>query len=188
MYRSITVKNQLKTIALLGGLSVLLVLLGRAISPAAMWLFGALAIGMNLLSYFFSDRIVLAMSRAHPVDRRPDPGLFAMVAPIAPTILQLAISRSREYLADAEGARLAGDPLALASALAKLERGNRRIPMHTVADSPATSSLFICAPLSTSQVASGFSTHPPIAERIRRLETLAAGTRSRAARLAAAAW
>lgn len=286
MYRSVTVKNQLKTIALLGGLSVLLVLVGRAISPSAMWILGFVAIAMNLVSYFFSDRIVLAMSRARPIERHADPGLFAMVeelaaraaiptpriyviddaapnafatgrnpahgvvavttgirdlltdrelrgvlaheiahiknrdilvasiaamiatvvsfvasavqwavmlgtgrddedspgsalggivlaivAPIAATIIQLAISRSREYLADAEGARLADDPLALASALAKLERGNRRIPLHTT--TPAANSLFICAPLSSSHVASWFSTHPPIPERIRRLEALA---------------
>ena len=93
-------------------------------------------------------------------------------APIAATIIQLAISRSREYGADAYGARISGDPLALASALAKLERGNARIPLHTVGDSPATASLFICAPLSGGGVASWFSTHPPIPERIRRLEAM----------------
>jgi heat shock protein HtpX len=98
---------------------------------------------------------------------------LAIVAPIAATVIQLAISRSREYQADHTGARLAHDPLALASALAKLHRGNARIPLHTVGDSPATASLFICAPLSGSSVASWFSTHPPMEERIRRLEELA---------------
>jgi heat shock protein HtpX len=291
MYTSTTIKNQLKTIALLGGLSVLLVLVGSAISPNALWLFGGLAVVMNLVAYFWSDRIVLRMNHAHPIDERVDPELFAMVAelarraeipmpkvyaiddpapnafatgrnpehgvvavtvgirqlltprelrgvlaheiahiknrdiliasvaamiatiisfvasaaqwafmlgggarddrdesagsaigglvlaivaPIAATVIQLAISRSREYLADAEGARIAGDPLALASALAKLERGNRRIPMHRAGQSPATSSLFIVAPFAGSRVASWFSTHPPMAERIRRLEELAA--------------
>jgi heat shock protein HtpX len=304
MSSSITVKNQLKTIALLGGLSVLLVLVGSAIAPGAIWVFGAIAVGLNLVSYFYSDRIVLAMSRARPIDRGADPALVAMVeelarraeiptpriyvvedaapnafatgrnpahgvvavttgiralltdrelrgvlaheiahiknrdilvasvaamiatvislvasaaqwafmfgghravdrsgggaigaialaivAPIAATVIQLGISRSREYLADATGARLAADPLALASALAKLDRGNQRIPMHTVADSPATASLFICAPLSAraggrSGVASWFSTHPPIAERIRRLEELAGRAPARGRRAA----
>ncbi len=289
---SIRVRNQLKTFALLGGLSALLIGLGGALAPGSLWLFGAIAVAMNLGAYFFSDRIVLRMHRARQASRREDPALFAMVeelsvkagipaprifviddaapnafatgrnpahgvvavstglrqlltdrelrgviahelahianrdiliasvaamiatvvsfvasavqwavllgtgrdsdddsaggaigalalaivAPIAATVIQLAISRSREYMADATGARLADDPLALASALAKLDRGNRRIPMHNVGDSPAAASLYICAPssrLSAGQVASWFSTHPPIAERIRRLEALA---------------
>jgi heat shock protein HtpX len=282
------VVNQLKTIGLLGGLTALLVVIGGVMSPGLLWLFLILAAAINLGSYFFSDRIVLAMNRARPVTPGSDPALermvaelatraeipvprvyvidddapnafatgrnpkhgvvavttgirrllterelrgviahelahihnrdilvasiaamlatvvsfvataiqwgamfgsgrddregggsllgtlaLAIVAPIAATIIQLAISRSREYGADAYGARISGDPLALASALAKLERGNRRIPMHTVGDSPATASLYICAPLSGSSVASWFSTHPPIPERIRRLEAMA---------------
>jgi heat shock protein HtpX len=291
MYTSTTIKNQVKTIALLGGLSVLLVLVGSAISPSALWVFGAIAVVMNLVAYFWSDKIVLRMNHAHPIDAGADPELFgvveelarrggiptprvyviddpapnafatgrnpehgvvavttgirrllttrelrgvlahelahiknrdilvasiaamiatvisfvasaaqwafmlgtgrdrdesaggaigglimAIVAPIAATVIQLAISRSREYLADAEGARLAGDPLALASALAKLEGANRRIPMHRAGQSPATSALFIVAPFAGSRAASWFSTHPPIAERIRRLEELAVVT------------
>lgn len=285
------VANQLKTIALLGGLSAMIVLLGNYLAPGKLWLFGGIAVAMNFFSYFFSDRIVLAMNRAVPIAQADDPALFAMVkelataaglpmprvyvmrdeapnafatgrnpnhgvvaittgirrllterelrgvlahelahianrdiliasvaamfataismiasmlqwgvllgggartdddrpgggagvvgalvaaivAPIAATIVQLAISRSREYLADETGARIAQDPLALASALAKLERGNARAPMHTVAGSPATASLYICAPLAAGSVASLFSTHPPIPERIRRLEAM----------------
>ncbi|HTJ45118.1 MAG TPA: M48 family metalloprotease [Kofleriaceae bacterium] len=284
-----SVRNQLKTIALLGGLSALLILLGGALAPGQIWLFVAIAVALNLGSYFYSDKIVLAMSRARPIGKAEDPVLesivaglaheakvpmpriyvideaapnafatgrnpahavvavttgirailtdrelravlahemghvknrdiliasiaagiativsfvatalqwgvmlggssrdddnrggaigalaLAIVAPIAATIIQLAISRQREYLADATGARLSGDPLALASALAKLERANKRVPMST---SPATSSLFITAPSSAafgrSGVASWFSTHPPIPERIKRLEDLA---------------
>ena len=283
-----TVRNQLKTIALMGGLSALLVLLGGALAPGAIWVFVAIAIAMNVVSYFWSDKIVLATSRARPLEPGADPELerivaelaatanvpvpriylideaapnafatgrnpahsvvavttgirsilterelravlahemshvanrdiliasvaaaiatvvsfvatalqwgvmlggrrdddrgggsaigalaLAIVAPIAATVIQLAISRQREYLADATGARRSGDPLALASALAKLERGNRRAPM---AASPTTSSLFITAPSSAafgSSVASWFSTHPPIPERIKRLEEIA---------------
>ncbi|HVK75779.1 MAG TPA: zinc metalloprotease HtpX [Kofleriaceae bacterium] len=283
-------KNQLKTIALLGGLSALLIAIGGALAPGQLGLFVVLAVVMNIGAYFFSDRIVLAMSRAHPIEPGQDPALermvaeladragiprprlyvidddapnafatgrnpthgvvavtvgirrllsdrelraviahelghirnrdilvasvaamiasvvsfvataiqwglmlgrggddrdapggvfgalaLAIVAPIAATIIQLAISRSREYLADATGARLSGDPLALASALAKLQRGNARIPLHTVGQSPATSSLFIVAPLTGGTVARWFSTHPPIEERIRRLEDMASG-------------
>jgi len=283
-----TVVNQLKTIGLLGVLSALVVVIGGALAPGQLWLFGVLAVALNLGSYFFSDRIVLAMNRARPVTPGSDPALermvaelaaraeipvprlyviddpapnafatgrnpahgvvaittgirgllserelrgviahelghvhnrdilvasiaammasvvsfvataiqwgamfggrddrdrdgggllgalaLAIVAPIAATIIQLAISRSREYGADAFGARIAGDPLALASALAKLERGNARVPLHTVGDSPATASLFIVKPLAGGSVASWFSTHPPIPERIRRLEAMA---------------
>jgi heat shock protein HtpX len=97
---------------------------------------------------------------------------LAIVAPIAATIIQLAISRSREYGADAVGARISRDPHALASALAKLDRGNRRTPLHAVADNPATSSLFICSPLSGQSISRWFSTHPPISERIKRLSEM----------------
>ena len=285
--------NQLKTIGLLGVLSAILIAIGAAVSPGAMWVFGAIAVLMNLAAYFWSDRLVLAMSRARPLAPGSDPALegmvrelagragipvpriylidedapnafatgrnpdnavvavtrgiramltdrelrgviahelahirnrdilvasvaamiasviamiasvikwgaifglggsdrddegggaggvigalaLAIVAPIAATIVQLAISRSREYGADATGAALSGDPRALASALGKLHRGNDRLRLHTVGDNPATAGLFIVAPLSGDQVASWFSTHPPIAERIRRLEAMAA--------------
>lgn len=282
------VLNQLKTIGLLGGLTALIVLIGGAVAPGLVWVLGAVAVAINLGAYFFSDRIVLAMNRARPIERGEDPQLERMVAelasraglpmprvyviddpapnafatgrdprhgvvavttglrallterelrgviahelahihnrdiliasiaamlasvvsfvatavqwgalafggarderegpgllgtlaliivaPIAATLIRLAISRSREYGADAFGARISGDPLGLASALAKLERGNARVPLHTVGDSPATASLFICAPLSASSVASWFSTHPPIPERIDRLVAMA---------------
>jgi heat shock protein HtpX len=283
--------NQLKTIALLGVLSAILVLIGAAFSPGAMWVMAIVAAGMNLVAYFYSDRLVLRMNRARPLapgqdpalermvaeladragiprprvfvvddpapnafatGRNPDKGVvavttgirqllserqlrgviahelahirnrdvliasiaamiaaaiamiasiirwgaifggrgrnggpagllgalaLAIVAPIAATVVQLAISRSREYEADAAGAALCGDPLALASGLAMLQRGNDRVALHTVGDNPATTSLFIVAPLTGERLASWFSTHPPVAERIRRLEALAAGGR-----------
>jgi heat shock protein HtpX len=277
--------NQLKTVVLLGALSALLVGVGGAVAPQSLGLFVVLALGMNLGAYFFSDRIVLAMSRAREVspaqapelhrmvadlaDRAgiPRPRLFvmpdaqpnafatgrnprhgvvavtagimdlldrrelrgvlaheiahiknrdillstiaaalaalityiaqalsfgllfggrdqdgdgetdgaggflvALVAPLAATLIQLGISRSREYLADETGARLTGDPDALADALVRLHHGSQAVPG---AAAPATASLYIVNPL-----AGGgspwrwFSTHPAIEERVRRLRAL----------------
>ncbi len=282
--------SQLKTIALLGALSVLLIAIGAWAAPGYWWIFAAVAVAMNFVSYFYSDRIVLRMNRARPLDEREDPALhhmvaelagragipvpqvyvvedaapnafatgrnpergvvavttgirrllsdrelrgviahelahirnrdvlvasvaamiaaavamiasvlrwglifgfgrsgdqsagnalgaiaLAIVAPIAATIIQLGISRSREYGADATGAELSGDPLALASALAKLERGSRATHFHTAGENPATASLFIVNPLSGESFSRWFSTHPPIAERVRRLEARSRG-------------
>jgi heat shock protein HtpX len=92
-----------------------------------------------------------------------------IVAPIAAVLIQLAISRSREYQADATGAKFTGNPYALASALQKLDAYSRRIPMRA---SPSTAHLFIIQPLlgvNASMFAGLFSTHPPIAKRIERL-------------------
>jgi len=89
--------------------------------------------------------------------------LMIIVAPIAAMLIQLAISRSREYTADAAGGRLCGNPLWLASALGKLEGYNRRIPMDV---SPAQSHLFIVQPLIPGGLAGLFSTHPPVQKRI----------------------
>jgi len=106
-------------------------------------------------------------------DDRGSSGLASLglllVAPIAATLLQLAVSRSREYEADATGARLSGDPDALADALAKLERGVQAMPYDRA---PATAHLFIVNPLSGGAILSLFSTHPPIEERIRRLRAM----------------
>jgi heat shock protein HtpX len=293
-------KNQLKTIVLLGALSALLVGLGGLVAPGYVYVFGALALAMNLGAYFFSDRIVLAMHRASEVgpaeapelhalvdelalragipkprlfvipeaqpnafatgrnpahavvavtegivrllDRRelrgvlaheishvknrdilvsslaaaaaslitwvahalsfgalfggshdsdqdgPASGLLvALVAPLAATLIQLGISRSREYLADATGAQLSGDPEALASALMKLERASEVVPV--AAATPATASLFIVNPFGPMEtVARWFSTHPSTAERVRRLQDMAdeMGSRPRARRVARA--
>jgi heat shock protein HtpX len=282
------VRNQLKTVLLLGALSSLLVGMGALVAPSYLYLFGALAVLMNLGAYFFSDRIVLRMHHASEVgpgdapeihaivdelsmragipkprvfvipeeqpnafatgrnpkhavvavtqgivrllDRRelrgvlaheiahiknrdilvsslaataasliswvanalsfaaffghasndsdsesssPAQGiLVALVAPIAATLIQLGISRSREYMADATGARLSGDPEALASALMKLEHGKEMIPVAN--PTPATASLFIVNPFGAMErVAGWFSTHPSTAERVRRLHQMA---------------
>ena len=93
-----------------------------------------------------------------------------ILAPIAAMIMQLAISRQREYAADASSAKLLGNPYGLISALEKLEAYNKRIPMNV---SPTTSSLFIVAPLSGGQVFSSlFSTHPPLEKRIAALRQM----------------
>jgi heat shock protein HtpX len=94
-----------------------------------------------------------------------------IVAPIIAMLIQLAISRSREYGADEEGAHVSGDPLALASALQKIEAYSRRIPMR--AGSPATAHLFIINPFKEGGLAALFSTHPPTEARIARLMKLA---------------
>jgi heat shock protein HtpX len=92
--------------------------------------------------------------------------LMLIVAPIAASLIQLAISRSREYEADATGAHTTGNPYALASALQKLEDYSKRLPLQATA---STAHLFIIAPLIGGGVGSLFSTHPPTKERIRRL-------------------
>jgi heat shock protein HtpX len=282
--------NQLKTVVLLGVLSAGLVAIGGLIGGQYVWLFAAIAVAMNFFSYFYSDKIVLAVNRARPVSPHeapalhrmvqevaeragvpkprvylvddPSPNAFAtgrnpqhgvvavttgimrvlserelrgviahelahiknrdiliasiaamiataiatiasvarfaaifggvnrdndegggggvigllvlaIVAPIAATIIQFAISRAREYQADSSGASFIRDPEALANALEKLELANQRVHFHAVGDTPATASLFICNPLSGKSVMSWFSTHPPMAERIRRLRTMA---------------
>jgi heat shock protein HtpX len=276
--------NQLKTVMLLGALSALLVGVGGAVAPQSLTLFVVLALAMNLGAYFFSDRIVLAMSRAREVsplqapelhalvadladragiprprvfvtpesqpnafatgrnprhgvvavteglldalDRRQLRGvlaheiahiknrdillstiaaalaslityvaqalsfgllfggrdddeegsaaggfLVALVAPIAATLIQLGISRSREYLADETGARLTGDPDALADALVRLQHGAQLVPS---AATPATASLYIVNPLAAvgRSIMQWFSTHPATEERVRRLRAL----------------
>ncbi|HEY1802664.1 MAG TPA: zinc metalloprotease HtpX [Terriglobales bacterium] len=103
-------------------------------------------------------------------DRGGGGGLAALfmliVAPIAAMLIQLAVSRSREYQADATGAHLTGNPYALASALQKLDAYSRRVPM---AATPSTAHLFIIQPLLGMSFGNLFSTHPPIAKRIERL-------------------
>ncbi|MFW5635829.1 MAG: zinc metalloprotease HtpX [Thermodesulfobacteriota bacterium] len=92
--------------------------------------------------------------------------LTSILAPIAAMIVQMAISRSREYLADEEGAKIAGDPEGLASALEKLGAYSGKVPMQA---NPATSHMFIVNPLSGRSMMHLFSTHPPLEERIARL-------------------
>lgn len=279
-------KNQIKTIVLMGSLTALVIGFGALVAPGYLYLFGALALAMNLGAYFFSDRIVLRMHHAREVtlaeapdlhaiveelsaradipkprvyvmpqaqpnafatgrnpkhgvvaitegliqllDRRELRGvlaheiahiknrdilvssvaaaaaavityvaqaisfgslfggggqaddeesgnasgglLLALVAPLAATLIQLGISRSREYLADETGARLCDDPDALARALLKLNQVATIIPAHTA---PATASLFIINPFGAmGRVARWFSTHPSTEDRVLRLRSL----------------
>jgi heat shock protein HtpX len=97
--------------------------------------------------------------------------LFMMIlAPIAATIIQLAVSRSREYQADASGAQISHAPLSLAAALEKIAYASGRLPLQA---GPATAHLFIVNPLSGSRLAGLFSTHPPVEDRIMRLRAMA---------------
>lgn len=105
-------------------------------------------------------------------------GLFgnlalAFIAPIAAMLIQMAVSRSREYLADATGAKMCGNPLALANALRKLQMGAKAAPMPEA--TPATSHMFIVNPLTGGSMLKLFSTHPPMEERVARLEAMASG-------------
>lgn len=286
--------NHLKTIVLLGALSALLVGVGNVVAPGHLGFFAVLALGMNLGAYYFSDRLVLRMHGARPIDPTESPQLHGMVrelsaradipmprvfliedpqpnafatgrnpahgvvavtsgilqilsarelrgvlahelahiknrdilvstiaacvtgvityaahavgffglsaqsdddgehaspfagilmalaAPLAATLIQLGISRSREYLADETGAAISGDPLALASALSRLEEAASVVP--SMAAQPATASLFIVNPFTSGGglgLARLFSTHPATADRVARLEAMAGPGRSR---------
>ncbi len=96
--------------------------------------------------------------------------VMAIVLPLAAMLIQMAISRAREYEADRGGAAVSGNPLFLANALRKLEMANRQIPMDA---NPASAHMFIVNPLTGGGLMSLFSTHPPIEERVRRLEAMA---------------
>lgn len=118
----------------------------------------------NMLQFtaIFGDR-----ERANPLAAL----LMAILAPIAAALIQMAISRSREYLADQGGATYSNDPLALASALNKLQQAATRVPMQS--GNPSTAEMFIVAPLFPSSMAKLFSTHPPIEDRVARLTQIA---------------
>jgi heat shock protein HtpX len=271
--------TRLRTWLLITALSALLVGIGFLLGGSYIYLFLGLAVVMNFFSYFFSDKIALASSRAQPIAEAQAPELYAdireltqragipmpriymtpaeqpnafatgrnpshaavavtqglvqlmpreqvkgvlahelshvknhdilvssiaamigtvitwlsymflffggdednspvgaigslvalLVGPLAATLLQLGISRQREYLADASGAQLLGRAAPLADALESLERAGKSIPMQV---NPATESLYIANPLSARGMSKLFSTHPPIEERVRRLRAM----------------
>src|SRR3954462_7294045 len=109
-------------------------------------------------------------------DDRPNPVAalaLMLLGPLAAGVIQMAISRTREYDADEDGAALTNDPLALASALRKLELGTRQLPLPPERDLVNASALMIANPFRSGGVSQMFSTHPPMADRIARLETMA---------------
>lgn len=139
------------------------------ISSVAATLAGAIMMLANMAQW----AAIFGMGRSE--DDEDGGGMFGMLvmaflAPLAATIIQMAISRTREFAADRTGAAMSGDPLGLASALSKLGLAAERIPMDA---SPQTSHFFIVNPLSGQSVARFFSTHPPLEERIARLRALA---------------
>ena len=103
--------------------------------------------------------------------------LVALLAPLAASLIQMAISRSREFEADRGGAEISGDANALADALTKIDRYARGIPMQVAEEHPATAQMMIMNPLSGGGIAGLFSTHPATEERVARLRALAAGYR-----------
>ncbi len=130
---------------------------------------------ISLLAHMAQWAMIFGGGRSDDDDGGGIVGLIAMmiIAPIAAMLIQMAISRSREYQADATGARLCGNPMWLASALRKLDAASKRIPMNA---SPATAHMFIVNPLRGGRVAKLFSTHPPMDDRVARLESMAYGS------------
>ena len=126
---------------------------------------GAISMLANMAHWgmIFGNR---GQNRGHPIVTL----LMIILAPLAALFVQMAISRRREYGADSTGASISADPLSLANALRKLQRGVERIPMEV---NPATAHLFIVNPLLGGGLRNLFSTHPPIEERVRRLEKMA---------------
>jgi heat shock protein HtpX len=101
--------------------------------------------------------------------------LLVFLGPVAAGLVQMAVSRSREYQADASGAQLSQDPLALARALRKLDRGTKALPLPQEDRLVTTSHLMIANPFRPGGMAQMFATHPPMEQRIARLEELARG-------------
>jgi heat shock protein HtpX len=129
----------------------------------------------TVITYLSHLAIFLPIGRADDDD---GPGilgalLMLVLGPVAAAVVQMAISRTREYSADAAGARLTGDPLALASALRKIDAGTRAMPLPQDPELATTSSLMIANPFTGAGIGKLFSTHPPTADRIARLERMA---------------
>lgn len=136
----------------------------------------ALAGIVSTIGQFLSFGAMFGGGRDNEEGGNPIAGLImALLAPILAMFIQLAISRTREYDADEDGARLTGDPLALASALRKLELGVARAPLAPTAQLVDSSHMMIANPFRSVDVSRLMSTHPPMAERIARLQNMAGG-------------
>ncbi len=136
---------------------------------------GALA---GIITMFAQLAIFLPFGGSDDEDS-PNPAsllLMLILGPLAASVIQLAISRNREFQADASGATLTGDPLALASALEKIHYGTQRAPLPADGQLTSAAHLMIANPFRSEGIAALFSTHPPMAERIRRLHEQASLT------------
>jgi heat shock protein HtpX len=135
---------------------------------------GALATAITYLANIAQFAAIFGMGRDEDGPGALEMLLLIIVGPIAGSVLQLALSRSREYQADASGARLTGDPLGLASALRTLERGTNALPLAASASTAPTAAIMIANPFGRQGgVTRWFSTHPPTADRVARLEQMA---------------
>lgn len=135
---------------------------------------GVMASTIVSIANFMQFAAIFGMGRSDEDGEGSNPLMaimLAILAPVAASLIQFAISRSREYLADAIGARFCGQPLALASALEKLQSWNQRIPMQS--GNATTAEMFIVAPLFGGGMAKLFSTHPDINDRVARLRAMA---------------
>lgn len=140
----------------------------------------AIAGVIGTIGQFLSFGMIFGGGGSNDENRNPVAGLaLAILAPFAAMVVQLAISRTREYDADEDGATLTGDPLALASALRKLELGVARAPLAPTQQVVNASHMMIANPFRAQDVSRLMSTHPPMAERIARLEQMAYGGRVR---------
>ncbi len=138
----------------------------------------AIAGVIGTIGQFLSFGMIFGGGGSNDENRNPMAGLaLAILAPFAAMVVQLAISRTREYDADEDGARLTGDPLALASALRKLEIGVARAPLAPTQQVVNASHMMIANPFRAQDVSRLMATHPPMAERIARLEQMAYGHR-----------
>ncbi len=147
------------------------------ISAIAATIGGAISMLANMAQW----AMIFGMGRSNDNEGGGNPFaalLMMILAPLAASLIQMAVSRSREYAADARGAAICGNPLWLASALRKLGRANSHQVMPEAESHPATAHLFIVNPLKGRNLAQLFSTHPPLEERIRRLEAAAGGFRA----------
>ncbi|GAA0534931.1 zinc metalloprotease HtpX [Paractinoplanes ferrugineus] len=136
----------------------------------------------GIITMFAQLAIFLPLAGGSDDDDRPNPAsllLMLILGPLAASVIQLAISRNREFQADASGARLTGDPLALASALQKIQYGTQLRPLPAEGQLTSAAHLMIANPFRAGGISTLFSTHPPMAQRIARLQAMAGAVQLR---------